>query len=106
MVRGITAQDLTAGNINITKGIDIATGVFGRAAGNKVQFPGEDKSVSSNHCVLYREGGKLYLMDVGSTNGTFINEKERLQPNVPYRIRKGMVFFLTNRKNTFVIVED
>lgn len=79
---------------------------FGRAAGNKVQFSPDDKSVSSNHCVLYREGGKLYLMDVGSTNGTFLSEKERLQPNVPYRAHKGLTFFLTNRKNTFVVTEE
>jgi len=45
-------------------------------------------------------------MDVGSTNGTFFSEENRLEPNTPYRIRKGMAFFLTNRKNTFVVVEE
>ena len=79
---------------------------FGRADGNKVLFPADDKSVSSKHCVLYKESGKLYLMDVGSTNGTFLGEKERLQTNVPIRIRKGMAFYLANRQNTFVVTED
>ena len=78
---------------------------FGRGADCKVCIPDTDKSVSSNHCVLYRENGKLYLMDQGSTNGTFLKEEERLQPNVPYRAHKGMEFFLGSRAHTFVIAE-
>lgn len=79
---------------------------FGRSPDNLVRFPRSDQSVSGRHCVLYREAGKLYLMDLDSTNGTFFSEKERLKPNVPYRIRKGMAFFLTNPKNTFVVTEE
>lgn len=79
--------------------------VFGRSQDCKVVLAPEDKSVSSSHCVLYRENGKLYLMDMGSTNGTFFTEENRLKPNTPYRIRKGMAFFLVSRKNTFVVVE-
>lgn len=79
--------------------------VFGRSRDCKVVLAPEDKSVSSSHCVLYRENGKLYLMDMGSTNGTFFTEENRLKPNTPYRIHKGMAFFLASRKNTFVVVE-
>lgn len=78
---------------------------FGRGADCKVCIPDADKAVSTSHCVLYREEGKLYLMDLGSTNGTFLKEEERLQPNVPYRAHKGMEFFLSSRANTFVIAE-
>jgi pSer/pThr/pTyr-binding forkhead associated (FHA) protein len=78
---------------------------FGRGADCKVCIPGTDKSVSTSHCILYREEGKLYLMDLGSTNGTFLKEEERLQPNVPYRAHKGMEFFLGSRAHTFVIAE-
>lgn len=106
---GAVAQS-TSIAVRDAQGRDYRTGsgrmTFGRGDGNKVQFPADDKGVSSNHCVLYHENGKLYLMDVGSTNGTFLNDKERLQPNVPYRIRKGTAFYLTNRKNTFVVTED
>lgn len=79
---------------------------FGRKGDSIVRYPDSDKAVSGNHCVLYREGGKLYLMDNGSTNGTFFNANERLKPNKPYRINKGQSFFLANAKNTYVVTED
>lgn len=77
---------------------------FGRKSGNHVQIA--DNAVSSAHCVLYHEGGKLYLKDLDSSNGTFFNEKERLRPNTPYRVRKGMSFYLSSPANTFVITEE
>lgn len=80
--------------------------VFGRDARNQVTFPKDDSSVSTIHCTLYREGSTLYLVDNGSTNGTFFSENQRLKPNVPYKVKKGMAFFLVSPKNTFVITED
>lgn len=79
---------------------------FGRGSGNRVRISAEQQSVSGSHCVLYREGDKLYLMDLGSTNGTFFSDRERLKPNTPYRIRKGMSFFLSNSQNTYVVTEE
>lgn len=98
---GITVRDIQ-GRIYRT---DSDRMEFGRGADCKVCIPGTDKAVSTSHCLLYREGGKLYLMDLGSTNGTFLKEEERLKPNVPYRAHKGMEFFLSSRANTFVIAE-
>jgi len=85
-----------------------ATGklTLGRAHDCQGGFGSGETSVSGRHCVLYREGGKLYLMDLGSTNGTFFSQQERLRPNVPYRIRKGMAFFLTTPQYTFVVAEE
>lgn len=79
---------------------------FGRSSGNQVRIGADDPSVSGSHCVLYREAGRLYLMDLGSTNGTFFSQQERLKPNTPYRIRQGMAFFLSSTKNTFVVTEE
>ncbi len=79
---------------------------LGRNPGCQGNFGDDETSVSGRHCVLYREDGKLYLMDLDSTNGTFFSQQERLRPNVPYRIRKGMAFFLTTPKYTFVVVEE
>ena len=79
---------------------------FGRDPRSQVPFPGNDSSVSTNHCILYREGGKLYLKDTNSTNGTFFDEKNRLKPGKPYPVRRGMTFFLVSPKNSFVITED
>lgn len=80
--------------------------VFGRDPRSQVVFDPNDSSVSSTHCVLYRENGALYLMDKDSTNGTYFDEKQRLRPNVPYKVKKGMSFFLASPKYTFVITED
>ena len=79
---------------------------FGRRPENQVRMSSQDGSISGSHCVLYREGGKLYLMDLGSTNGTFFSETERLKPNTPYRIQRGRAFFLTSPKYTFVVTEE
>ncbi len=79
---------------------------FGRDPRCQVAFDASDSSISANHCVLYREGNALYLMDNGSTNGTFFGEKERLRPNKPYRVSRGQAFFLCSPQYTFVILED
>ena len=76
---------------------------IGRNSHNTVCI--SDGSISGSHCVLYYEGGKLYLMDQNSTNGTFFSERERLKPDHGYRVRKGMSFFLCTRANTFTIIE-
>lgn len=78
---------------------------FGREMRNAVTFAA-DSGVSNNHCILYKEGGQLYLKDVGSTNGTFFAEDKRLKPNHPYKVKKGMSFFLVSRKYSFTITEE
>lgn len=79
---------------------------FGRSAHCQVSFGANDTKISTNHCVLYREEDGLYLMDLGSTNGTYFAENKRLQPNVPYKVEKGMAFYLTSQNYLFVITED
>lgn len=78
---------------------------FGRNSSNAVQIADAESAVSGNHCVLYFEGGKLYLKDLESTNGTFFNENERLKPGTAYRVNRGTSFFLVRSANTFTIIE-
>jgi pSer/pThr/pTyr-binding forkhead associated (FHA) protein len=53
-----------------------ATGMHvGRERGDVI-FP-EDGYVSGLHCRLHSDGGKVYLTDVGSSNGTFIRVTKR-----------------------------
>ena len=48
-----------------------ATGMhLGRERGD-ILFP-EDGYVSGLHCRLHEEGGRMYLTDIGSSNGTFV----------------------------------
>ena len=46
--------------------------VFGRAASADARLEG-DGYVSSRHAQVFRRGGEVYLEDLGSTNGTYVN---------------------------------
>ena len=47
---------------------------LGRALDNDLSYPDEG-SLSRNHLILEREGGRWFVTDLGSTNGTFVNGK-------------------------------
>lgn len=46
---------------------------IGRNSQADVVLRSEDKKLSSVHCILKWEDGKIYLTDADSTNGTFVN---------------------------------
>ena len=45
----------------------------------------EDSFVSQAHARLYRQGGKVWLEDLGSTNGTYLNSAKVSAPAVLHR---------------------
>ena len=53
--------------------------------------------VSRLHAVLKREARRVFLMDLGSSNGTYVNGK-RLSPNVDHTISNGDVIALGKLK--------
>jgi pSer/pThr/pTyr-binding forkhead associated (FHA) protein len=55
----------------------------GRAAGCGVSLP-EDTYVSQVHARVFRRDGELLVEDLGSTNGTFLNDRKVSAP-VPLR---------------------
>ena len=55
------------------------------------------RGVSRLHAVLKREAGRVFLMDLGSSNGTFVNGK-RLNPNVDHALSNGDVVALGRLK--------
>ena len=60
---------------------------LGRAADNSLQLP--DGSISRYHAFLgVDEEGQVRLSDLGSTNGTFVNER-RIPENTPILIEDG-----------------
>ncbi|MBQ7346144.1 MAG: FHA domain-containing protein [Oscillospiraceae bacterium] len=79
--------------------------VFGRDQRSQVAFSMEEDAISTRHCILYREGETVFLMDCDSANGTYFDDGARLRPNVPYRVEKGTTFFLSARKYSFVICQ-
>lgn len=63
----------------------------GRSPSNHVVISG-DTTVSSVHFIISFEGGRFYLSDVGTTNGTFLNGeklKEKVALSQDDRIRAG-----------------
>lgn len=57
---------------------------IGRAPHNTIVVSNDPKS-SSNHALIRQLGSGYSVVDVGSTNGTFVNE-QRLAPNVPRQL--------------------
>ncbi|MGE5072574.1 MAG: FHA domain-containing protein [Anaerolineae bacterium] len=55
------------------------------------------RGVSRLHAVLKREASRVFLMDLGSSNGTFVNGK-RLPPNTDHAISNGDVVALGKLK--------
>jgi pSer/pThr/pTyr-binding forkhead associated (FHA) protein len=58
----------------------------GRSAGNEIHIVAE--KISRHHARLLLTGEKLEVIDLGSTNGTFVNE-EQLEPNQPAVLKEG-----------------
>lgn len=46
---------------------------IGRDSGNNIVF--SNKRVSNNHAKIYKTGNKYHIADIGSTNGTYVNNK-------------------------------
>jgi hypothetical protein len=63
----------------------LANGVtkIGRGVGNDLQL--DDVKASRFHAELHSDGEGLSVVDLGSTNGTFVNDK-RLPPHQPHRL--------------------
>ena len=54
------------------------TTTIGRLAENALQI--EDDSVSSSHAEIFAEEDLFFVRDLGSTNGTFINDERMAGP--------------------------
>lgn len=65
-------------------------------------YPQNTPGVSNVHCELRLVNGILYLMDRGSSYGTFVNG-QKLSPNQPYQLHNGEVFYLAAQQNSFIV---
>lgn len=73
---------------------------LGRAPDNEQIIT--DTQVSAHHALIRPEGTGYVIVDVGSTNGTFINEK-KLDSNVPCRLKPGDVVRVGKTKYTYEV---
>lgn len=78
--------------------------VFGRDNTRcNVVYPGETRGISSVHCSLEKQAGKVYLTDLGSTYGTFLGDGTKLAANVKHELKSGDTFYLAVPLHTYEI---
>ncbi len=61
---------------------------IGRSMDNTVVLPDVEKRVSSKHARIEKRGSLYQLTDLGSKNGTLVNER-KIEPNRPVPLRNG-----------------
>lgn len=64
-------------------GLKAGSNTFGRRAGNDLRL--SDPYVSGSHGLIEIKDGEVWITDLGSTNGTFVNG-ERIDPNRRVRL--------------------
>ncbi len=82
---------LTAGFTDRVFDVKPEKGTLGRLEDNPFCLP--EPSVSSHHCELFAKGDDIMVKDLGSTNGTFINEAQ-LAPEKETLLRPGQTLRL------------
>ena len=63
----------------------------GRVEDNQFQLA--EPSVSSHHCEIWAKGDDIIIKDLGSTNGSYVNEKQ-VEANKEATLRPGQVLRL------------
>ena len=72
----------------------------------QVVFSSGAAGISGTHCQLQQQPDGLYLTDLNSTNGTFLDNGTRLSPNVGVRLAPGQGFYLGDPSNSFYVREE
>lgn len=68
-----------------------------------VCFPVDSKGISGVHCQIRQASGGYEILDLGSSNGTFLGSGQKLTPNVPVFIPDGTYFYLGSAEQLFQI---
>ena len=66
-------------------------------------FSANEPGVSRLHCKVAMRGGRIELTDLGSSNGTYLRNGYKLEPNKPVLLKSGDSFYLGS-KNDIVAV--
>jgi len=82
--------------------LDAAHGIFPEL--DLTPDGGLEGGVSRRHCKIHQEDGKCFVEDLGSANGTFLND-ERLTPYLPHMLEDGDELQLGRIKLRIIIRE-
>jgi pSer/pThr/pTyr-binding forkhead associated (FHA) protein len=77
--------------------LESARTVIGRQVGDLLI---DDKEISSIHAIISFERGGWFVMDLGSTNGVFVDEQVKLES----RLTSGVVLRFGQTRATFTII--
>lgn len=75
---------------------------IGRADDCDIIYPADAPGVSGHHCQVYVENGMVYVKDLGSSHGTFVDGR-RLSANQPAVLRVGMTVQLGSPRECFQV---
>ena len=78
--------------------------LIGRDPANcKIVFKEGTEGISGKHCSISYDaaGGEFVLTDLRSTYGTFLASGQKLNANVPYRLKPGENFYVGDKANSF-----
>jgi len=70
----------------------------------QIVFPADTKGISSLHCEISPQGGRVILTDKGSTYGTFTAGGRKLGPNESVTLNSGDTFYIADTKNEFKVL--
>ena len=77
---------------------------IGRDPESGIAYPPNTQGVSGRHCEVVFQNGEVYIRDIGSSYGTFVNGK-RIQADQMVPIHAGETFYLGYQKESFVLVD-
>jgi len=80
---------------------DPVSGIFPEA--DLDPFGGGDDGVSRRHARLTTSGNQWFIVDLNSTNGTFVNNGPKLAPNMPHPLNNGDRIRVGRMELTFYI---
>lgn len=66
-----------------------------------VCFPVDTQGISGVHCQIRQVNGGYELTDLGSSNGTYLGNGQKLTPNVPVTLSDGTYFYLGSTDQMF-----
>ncbi|MCD7750127.1 MAG: trypsin-like peptidase domain-containing protein [Lachnospiraceae bacterium] len=76
---------------------------IGRDPANQLVYPAEVKGISRTHCELRLVNGEIFLVDLGSSYGTYLGNGQQLAANQPVRLQPGDRFYLGSKEQSFII---